>query len=317
MATAAGASNGAMKRPAPDGGQPPAAKARVAKSSPAGAPPSAAKAPVAKSPVAKAPVAKSPVAKAPAQPAPQEANSGGSPTAEEAKPVRRTDTWKDFENTDPLYALFGQVSQSKVLGADGIFHPDRLEEYLRTIFLKKAAKKPKDWVEIWAAMDIPVTNQVIVLEPILVFGLQHAPETLGRILAELLKGHRIKTKTIEESVVGAFKGQPDKHGILRELFFLIFPKGPQSEWGWSRVGWSWQEWWKITENCFNGIDKSSAFDELSALLNHIEAEGKTGLSKQSMVWNEKRLGQVRSALCRYGELEDQSDLVACLDATLS
>jgi len=280
--------------------------AKVSKSPPVKAP--IAKVSISKAPVAKAPVAKAPVAKAPV------ANAAGPPPAKSAVP--RSDTWKDFAGIDPLYALLGEVSQSKVLGSDGVFHPDRLEKYLGTLILEQAAKKPKDWVEVWAAMDIPVTNQTIVMTPILAFGLQHTPEKMGKIIAELLKGHRIKTKTIEESVVGAYKGQPDPYGVLSELLYIIFPKGPQSEWGWSRVGWSWQEWWKITENCYNSIDKASALDGLGALLDKIEAEGKVPLVKQTMVWNETRLGKVRSALCRYGELEDEGDLVACMDATV-
>lgn len=325
--------SGAMKRPAPVGGaMPPAAKARIGKSPAVGAPPLA-KAPVAKTPVAKAPVgkapvgkvafgkapvAKAPVAKTPVQPAPQvpkATNGAGTPTAEAAKPSR-TDSWKDFENTDPLYALIGKVSQNKIMDADGNLNPERLDQYLELLIVQKVAKKPKDWVEVWAAMDIPVTNQVVALEPILAYGLQHAPETMGKILTELLKGHRIKTKTIQDSVVGAFNGQPDMHGILGELFFSIFPKGPQSEWGWSRVGWSWQEWWKITESCFNNIDKASAFDGLAALLDRIEAEGKTPLAKQTMLWNEKRLTQARALLCKFGDVEDENDLVACIDCTL-
>ena len=30
---------------------------------------------------------------------------------------------------------------------------------------------------------------------------------------------------------------------LGEMLWRIFPKAPQSEWGWSRTGWSWQETW--------------------------------------------------------------------------
>ena len=30
---------------------------------------------------------------------------------------------------------------------------------------------------------------------------------------------------------------------LGEMLWRIFPKAPQSEWGWSRTGWSWQEIW--------------------------------------------------------------------------
>uniref|UniRef100_A0A7S0FAS5 Uncharacterized protein n=1 Tax=Pyrodinium bahamense TaxID=73915 RepID=A0A7S0FAS5_9DINO len=316
----------AQKRPGPPvGSPPPVAKARIAKSSsPAGSPVAAksgslgkapvTKAPVTKAPVAKAPVAKAPVAKAPAQPqaeVPKAANGTTTPAA-----AGRTDSWKEFADSDPLYALIGQVSQHKVVGPDGSLDNERLQQYFERAIIQKATKKPKDWVELWAAMDVPVTNQALVLEPLVAFGLEHSPETLGNILAELLKGHRVKTKTIEESVLGAYKGRGDSHGILREMLFLIFPKGPQSAWGWSRIGWSWQEWWKILENCYVSINKTSAFDELAALLNRIEAEGNMPLSKQPTVWNEQRLGKARALLCKLGDVEDENDLVACLDATL-
>lgn len=297
------------KRPAPGqpAGGPPTAKARIAKSG-AAAPATA------KAPVAKAPVAKAPVAKAPAQPLPKAADSGEAAEGAGGK-LGRSDSWRDFANVDPLYALLGEVSQHKVVSPDGTLQRELLLKYLDMLIIQKAAKKPKDWIEVWAAMDIPVPSQTLVLEPILTYGLEYAPESLGKILGELLKGHRIKTKALEDAVAVSFKGMSDK-GVLRETFFMIFPKGPQSEWGWSRVGWSWQEWWKIVEGCYVALDPAKAFDEVAALLDRIEAAGGKPLAEQPMIWSAMRLGKARTLLCKLGNVEDEKDLVACLDATI-
>jgi len=275
------------KRPAPGGSPGPPAKAKIAKSS------------------AGPPLAKAPVSKAPSSP----------PAADEGK-REKEDTWRDFEESDPLYALKGEVSKYKVMDASGTVDETLLLKYLNKAFLQGAAQKPKDWVEIWAAMDIPPNNQVPVLEPILRFGLEHAPDSLGKITAELLIGHRIKTKALKEAVPGACSEGTDK-GFLREAFFLIFPKGPQSEWGWSRIGWSWQEWWKLVEGCYSDLDPTKAFDELGFLLDKLEAEGGKPLVEQTQIWNETRLRKVKNLFCKFGAVEDENDISVCLDATLS
>lgn len=308
MAMAASAGN-AQKRPAPGtpgGAPPPVAKARVAKSAGpgGGGGPAVSKAIVKKaSPAAN-------VAKAPAIPPAAE-------TEDAAATVVRSDTWRDFEKVDPLYALLGEVSQDKVTDADGNLREETLRRYLEILMVQKAAKKAKDWIEVWAAMDIPVTSQAQVMEPILRFGLQHAPENLGEVMAELMKGHRVKTQAMQEALKGAFSARDveDRHGILREMLFGIFPKGPQSEWGWSRVGWSWQEWWKIVERVFELLGEANAFDELAALLDKIETEGKKPLVEQPLVWKGERLASARALLCKLGGVEE-TDLAACLDATL-
>jgi len=235
------------------------------------------------------------------------------PSGDPAAP--RTDTWRDFEGSDPLYALLGEVGQDKVY-VNGL-RAEVLDRYLHKLFIDKAARKPKDWVEVWAAMDIPVDNQPAVLTPILAFGLKHSPETLGRVIFELLKGHRVKTNAIVDSVQATMSGYVDKYGVLREFLFNIFPKGPASEWGWSRIGWSWTEWWKIVEGTLCVLDPLSAFDELAALLDRVEATGKTPLVDQSMIWKAERLAKARKKLCLLGSVEDEVDLIACVDAALA
>lgn len=233
-------------------------------------------------------------------------------------PPPKKDTWKEFEETDPLYALLGEVSNYKVMDNKGNFNADLMQKYLEKVFIgsgvgRPAMKKPKDWVEIWAAMDIPVDNQIPALTPIVAYAVVHAPQHLGKILSELLKGHRTKTKTIEEAVKNSMSGMRDDYGVLREMAFNIFPKGPHSEWGWSRVGWSWQQWWGLISATMGALEPSSAFDELILLFEKIEEKGGTPLAKQPMVWNEKRLKTARSTLCAFGGLEDPDDLEACTE----
>merc|ERR1712079_579855 len=150
--------------------------------------------------------------------------------------------------------------------------------------------------------DIPIEGQTLVLTPIMAYALDKDPENLGQILSELIKGHRVKTVAVQESVLATMGGSRDKHGILREMAFNIFPKGPHSEWGWSRIGWSWQQWWMIVTNTIGTLEGTSAFDEIVLLLERIEAKGGTKLVKQPLVWNENRLTKAREILCKYGGL---------------
>lgn len=228
-------------------------------------------------------------------------------------------SWQEFSNIDPLYALLGEVGEDKVMLADGELREATLERYLTTLIVKKAATKPKDWIEVWARMDIPVAFQAKVLTPIVRFALQYEPlGGLGCILAELLKGHRVKTKAVEEALQATLGSAVKTEGVLVDMLFVIFPKSPHSEWGWSRVGWSWQEWWKMVEKSLCLLEPTSAFDELGLLLDKIEAEGcGKSLSEQTQIWTEPRLAKVRSLLCKFGDIEDEEELLACLDSRLS
>jgi len=209
--------------------------------------------------------------------APEDADGAGGQKA------LRKNTWTDFSTSDPLYALLGQVAEEKVVD-DGHLQEAILQQYLETLIVQKAAKKPKDWIEVWAAMGIPIDCQTKVLTEIIAFGLQTSPEGgLGQVLAELIKGHRVKSKAVEEAVQATLTGGEDRAGVLREMLFIVFPKGPNSDWGWSRVGWGWQEWWKITEKTIGCLEPTSAFDELGLLLEKIEAAGGKPLIEPSLV----------------------------------
>lgn len=307
------------------------------------------KAPVAKAPLAMAPVKQSPspstaalsgaipkgaVAKAPAPskapskapavakvlagprpPAGPPASPPASPPADEKAEIRG-DSWREFSDVDPLYALLGEVQEKTIFNEQGTFNEELCYDYIRRLFVPGVTSKTKDWVEIWAAMSIPIDKQGLVIQAILEVGLDsELAETMSDILVDLVKGHRCKIKAIEETVSTLFECGGDQHSCLQRFLLMLFPKSPTSEWGWSRVGWSWQQWWSTTEKLLGTLEAGSAFETLVQLLTAIETESGTYLPHQQ-IWDESRLAKVRAALCKFGGLEEGmlADSVAlCLE----
>mmetsp|Transcript_56539 Transcript_56539/g.148706 ORF Transcript_56539/g.148706 Transcript_56539/m.148706 type:complete len:166 (-) Transcript_56539:39-536(-) len=149
-------------------------------------------------------------------------------------------------------------------------------------------------------MGIPIEKQNLVVQVILEVGLDsELAENVGDILIELIKGHRTKIKAIEEAVSTLFECGGDQHSCLQRFLIMLFPKSPTSEWGWSRVGWSWQQWWSTAEKILGALEASSAFELLVLLLTAIEVESGAYLPHQQ-IWDNTRLAKVRAALCKYG-----------------
>jgi len=230
--------------------------------------------------------------------------------------LKKGDSWREFEDVDPYYALLGELSQNKVFGPEGQLHEDRLSQYLERLFCPGVVQKNKDWVEVWAAMSVPIDSQAEVLQPLLQVGLSsEVSDAVPDILAELIKGHRTKIKAVEEAVMTLFECGSDDQGCLARFLLLIFPKSPTSEWGWSRVGWSWQQWWGTTERILSALDASSAYETLCNLLRQLESDSGTYLPHQQ-IWDEHRLSKVRAALCSFGGLVED-ELAGAFDVTLS
>uniref|UniRef100_A0A7S1FDF7 RXLR phytopathogen effector protein WY-domain domain-containing protein n=1 Tax=Noctiluca scintillans TaxID=2966 RepID=A0A7S1FDF7_NOCSC len=236
----------------------------------------------------------------------------GEPSAKEP----RLESWRDFANADPLYALMGEAGTMQVVKEDGTVNEGKLEDFCERLMLKRAAKKTKDWVEVWASMHIPVEHQDKALKVILRFSLNSGKDVkLGDILSDLLKGHRIKTNAIQEAVQAEYKAKPDSFQYLSQFLFTIFPKSPSSPWGWSRVGWNWQQWWALTEKCLGVLTHEGAFDALVDLLDRIQNESGSSLATH-VIWNEERRKKVSDALCAFGQV-DPAELALVMDAHLS
>lgn len=330
-----------MKRASKGSAPSPAlAKAPIAKVPPVGKAPIAKvppKAPIAKRPPANQPVlAEAPVTKAfakkPPPPIPSKASAAeakapsatgtpgsasppGSPPATDA-PTRGA-SWVEFTDVDPLYAMIGELGEKKVVDSEGKILEDRLEEYFLRL-TQPGVAEPKDWIVVWAAMDIPVTIEIhsLVVRKIIETVVQsEVGDTVGDILAHLVKGHRAKVKSVEDAITTIFECGCDEKDCIARFLLLIFPKSPTSEWGWSRVGWSWKEWWGIADRICSSLEMSGAFEVLRTLLSAIETDSGTYLPHQQ-IWDEKRLSIIRGALCRYGNIRED-ELAAAIDISLS
>jgi hypothetical protein len=298
-------------------------KAPIAKRLPivaAGAPPLAAGADFAKRPPppipTKAPSAEG-FSKASGMTPPASPTSSDVASAQASPNGTSGPSWQRFSDTDPLYALIGELGEKKVVTSGGDLDEERLQEYIERL-VQPGVAKPKDWIEVWAAMNIPVEINVhaTVVQHIIEIGVSsETGDTISEVLAELVKGHRAKVKAVEQAIATIFECGCDEKDCISKFLLLIFPKSPTSEWGWSRVGWSWKEWWGIAEKILASMESSGAFEALRSLLSAIETESGTYLPHQQ-IWDEKRLSLVRAALCRYGGLQED-ELVAAVDISLS
>jgi len=298
-------------------GKPPGQKSAIAKNPP--------KVPVHKSaPMPPAQKAAGAGATAPGRPADQAKLATCISIPDQADEVRatsstgvvRSKSWRDFSDTDPLYAIKGELGEKKVFSPSGVLDEECLQQYLRRLMQPGVMSKNKDWIEVWAIMNIPIESQAEVVQAILEIGLEsEVADTIPDALAELIKGHRVKIKAVEEAIQTLFECGSDQQGCLSRFLLLIFPKSPTSEWGWSRVGWNWQQWWTTADRVLATLDNNSAFVLLCNLLRGIETESGAYLPHQQ-IWDEKRLGTVRTALCKYGGLQED-ELSAAVDVCLA
>jgi len=306
--------SGAATPKATPSGQPPAGKVVMAKAtlsksagiiakvglgSPAGTPPTVPpKAVVAKVP-ATVPVKAAP-AKAKAAPAEELAPESVSKASPPASPPQE----------DALYQLVGELTDDPVV-QDGLILEDRINEVFRRLW-ESVARRPKDWVAAWQAMGIPADRQGEALQKLLniAFVQTEDPDKAPLILAELVKCHKIKMRSIEDVFVafgqnldGILAINEDAWQVYAKFLAFVFPKPAIEGWGWSRVGWDWKGWWQFAERCIQSLESSRAFDVLGLVLRMLEdKEGQPLFNIQ--IWSDgDRFAKFLGKLCDLGGCE--------------
>ena len=56
----------------------------------------------------------------------------------------------------------------------------------------------------------------------------------------------------------------DQAVCLSRILFLLFPKSPTSEWGWSHS--SWHMWWTLEEKILDTLDDTAAYEVRNSML---------------------------------------------------
>lgn len=221
---------------------------------------------------------------------------------------------------EALYGLIGEFAQDPVC-KDGAINEPRLAEVLKRLWAG-AARRPKDWVVAWQAMTIPQEKQVEALQKLLnlAFGQTEDPEKAPIAVAELVKSHKVKMKSVEDvlntfgqNLDGITAMNEDAWQFWAQFLVHVFPKPAANKWGWSRIGWSWDGWWKFVEQCVASLEAQKQFDVLALLLRLVQdREGQSLRSLQ--VWTDsERLDKVLTRLaelaaCGRAEIHEKLSL---------
>jgi hypothetical protein len=216
---------------------------------------------------------------------------------------------------DALYNLVGEFTEDPVFQA-GSLRETRLLEVFKRLW-GGVARKPKDWAAAWQAMGIPVDKQAEALQRLLnmAFVQTEDPERAPLIVAELVKAHKVRMRSVEEVLInfghnldGILALNEDAWHVYAKFLVHVFPKPALAGWGWSRVGWSWQSWWQFAEKCIHTLEPSRAFDVLGLILRLIQDKEGQPLS-QLQAWTDgDKFGKVLSKLCELGSCE-QAEVV--------
>jgi len=245
----------------------------------------------------------SPVASAPAAaPAVGSANGAGASPPESPPPG----------DNSPLLALVSELTEDPVC-EEGLLIDTRLNQVLKALW-DGVAQRPKDWLAAWMAMVIPQERHAEVLQRFLnmafVQSQGHNAEEAPMIIAELVKGHKIKMTVLEEVLVafghnldGVLAMNDEAWHVYAYALLHLYPKPLKTGWGWSRVGWTWLGWWKFVEKTIASLEASKAFDVLSMLLRLVQDREGVGLSQ---VWNEAdKMKQVLTKMAELGVCSEE------------
>jgi hypothetical protein len=213
---------------------------------------------------------------------------------------------------DPLYVLIGGLVDDPV-HSDGAIKEERLMAVLKALW-GGVAKRPKDWCSTWQKMEIPADLQCEALQRFfnMAFSAQtDDQEKAPSVVAELVKAHRLKLRSVEEVLVtfghnldGLLAMNEEAWQVYSYYLMHVSPKPATAGWGWSRVGWSWASWWAYVEKCIASMEASRQFDVVALLLKLIQDREGTPLG-EVQAWQEgDKLGK---AIAKLGEIGDMAD----------
>uniref|UniRef100_A0A7S4V368 Uncharacterized protein n=1 Tax=Alexandrium monilatum TaxID=311494 RepID=A0A7S4V368_9DINO len=268
---------------------------------------------VAKQPgtIAKRPQAvPTPPAPPPPQPEPQQAPPAVMPADGAAPALSPVSPGGSDLPDDPLYALVAEVTEDPVV-RDGELIDNRLSEVLKRLW-DGVARKTKDWVAAWQAMGIPLDKQSEALQRFLnmAFCQTEDPDRAPLVVAELIKSHKVKLRSMEEVLVafghnldGIMAVNEDAWQIYAKFLLNVFPKPARSGWGWSRVGWSWTYWWQFVEKSTHSLEPARAFDVLALMLRLIQDKEGQPLGQVQVWTDDGRLQRVLNKIAELGQCE--------------
>mmetsp|Transcript_13436 Transcript_13436/g.29375 ORF Transcript_13436/g.29375 Transcript_13436/m.29375 type:complete len:493 (+) Transcript_13436:164-1642(+) len=216
---------------------------------------------------------------------------------------------------EDLQEFVDQINENPVV-VDGELDETRLMEVLTSLW-GNPARKARHFLAIWQAMQIPVPRQATALNKFLNMTLSEGDvsDRAASIVAELVKGHKVKMRSVEEVLVAFGNDMPSLIALNEQAWQLfahflvhVFPKPSQAGWGWSRVGWSFNSWLKFIEQCTASLEANYVADVMTTILRSIQEKEGSAIN-EAQPWNEG--GKLERYTAKMAELSQmQEDEVA-------
>lgn len=145
----------------------------------------------------------------------------------------------------------------------------------------RIATRASHWIEAWVQLNLPEDRRqevgrclVAVLLDLAVSDSLVTMHSAADAVAWLSKAQRLKLTIVEDVLAECWSGAegrcPQAHQFVSRLLFQWFPRPKDCSWGWSRVGWSWREWWRLVEKVLGQLPPSAAFYALRGALEHMQ-----------------------------------------------
>jgi len=218
---------------------------------------------------------------------------------------------RESDAEDVIYEMCRIMQSRKNVVVDNEVNIANLTWFVKQVL--SVAKKDENWTTAWMQMCVPEEHRreigLSVIHILLdcMIESRHLMKKVAQGIADLSRWQRIKMSFVQEamcSFVGRLSQEmqrlPEAWQVISWLLCHWFPRPRHLRWGWSRVGWSWLDWWKLVERILKDMDQSVAFDVLQYMLELMQEQATAVICEQEdtgeRVWSEMKLEKLREKL---------------------
>jgi len=233
------------------------------------------------------------------------------------------------ETTGKVWHILDGTRDLHPLVCDGMIHRDNLRWLIQELLSVTDLKR--HWAEAWALLELLPRSQmeengrtfVATLLEVMIAAPPFKISEVAGIIAFLTCSHRVQLHVVEDTLVEFLVSQgshPPARADLTDakVWWLVskllvhwFPRTKGSSWGWSRPGWTWQEWLLLTDRLLERLPEAQAFDVLKGAVEAMEDMDGEKLHAQPC-WTASRLEKLRGRMRALAGLTDDAMLSARL-----
>eukprot|EP00927_Polykrikos_kofoidii_P033990 TRINITY_DN28836_c0_g1_i1.p1 TRINITY_DN28836_c0_g1~~TRINITY_DN28836_c0_g1_i1.p1 ORF type:complete len:776 (+),score=174.92 TRINITY_DN28836_c0_g1_i1:94-2421(+) len=225
---------------------------------------------------------------------------------------------------DRIWDICREMQGARVVVQDGHMHTANLRWFVTSMVA--AADRANHWETAWQRLLLnDGTRQQVCTAFVrellkLMTESPEVPQKIADILAWLTRGHRVKLKIVEDVIkewtarmlAKATQQQagtkvPEVEELLSALFVHWFPMPKIAGWGWSRVGWSWHEWWKTVGRITKDLSPMASFEVLLRTLESMQKTAGDVIYNQA-AWDPSRIEKLQEKLQILAAVQGREEL---------